>query len=52
VVERSLAWLVGYRRLQVRHQRRADILLRFVLLACVLICLESRDGPKAAPRSA
>jgi hypothetical protein len=29
VVERSLAWLVGYRRLQVRYERRADILLGF-----------------------
>jgi hypothetical protein len=27
VVERSLAWLVGYRRLQVRYERRADVLL-------------------------
>jgi Transposase DDE domain len=26
-VERSLAWLVGYRRLQVRYERRADTLL-------------------------
>jgi transposase len=40
VVERSLAWLVGYRRLQVRYERRADILLGFVHLACALICLE------------
>jgi hypothetical protein len=23
VVERSLAWLVGYRRLQVRYERRS-----------------------------
>jgi transposase len=38
-VERSLAWLVGYRRLQVRYERRADIVLGFVQLACVLICL-------------
>jgi hypothetical protein len=30
VVERSLAWLVGYRRLQVRYERRADILLGLV----------------------
>jgi hypothetical protein len=30
VVERSLAWLVGYRRLQVRYERRADILLGFL----------------------
>jgi transposase len=41
VVERSLAWLVGYRRLQVRYERRADIVLGLVQLACVLICLNS-----------
>jgi IS5 family transposase len=41
VVERSLAWLVGYRRLQVRYERRADILLGFLHLACALICLNS-----------
>jgi transposase len=41
VVERSLAWLVGYRRLQVRYERRADILLGFLHLACALICLQS-----------
>jgi hypothetical protein len=29
-VERSLAWLVGYQRLQVRYERRADILLAFL----------------------
>jgi hypothetical protein len=39
VVERSLAWLVGYRRLQVRDGRRADMLLGFLYLACALICL-------------
>jgi transposase len=32
VVERSLAWLIGYRRLQVRYERRADILLGFMQL--------------------
>jgi transposase len=41
VVERSLAWLVGYRRLQVRYERRAEVVLGFVQLACVLICLKS-----------
>jgi transposase len=40
VVERSLAWLGGYRRLQARYERRADILLAFVHLACALICLK------------
>ena len=38
VVERSLAWLTSYRRLQVRYERRADILLGFVHLACTLLC--------------
>ena len=41
VAERSLAWLVGYRRLQVRYERRADILLGLMHLACSLICLKS-----------
>ena len=47
VVERSLAWLVAYRRLQVRYERRADILLEFVQLACALICLLSLSRSKA-----
>jgi transposase len=47
VVERSLAWLLGYRRLQVRYERRADILLGYLHLACALICVKSLNGPKA-----
>jgi hypothetical protein len=39
VVERSLAWLVGSRRLQVRYERGGGILLGFLELACALICL-------------
>ena len=39
VVERSLAWLVGCRRLRVRYERRAD-LLGFLHLACALMCLK------------
>jgi hypothetical protein len=46
VVERSLAWLVGYRRLQVRYERRADILQGFLHFACALICLKSLHRPK------
>jgi transposase len=46
VVERSLAWLVGYRRLQVRYERRADILLGLMQLACSLICLRCLNTPK------
>jgi transposase len=45
VVERSLAWLVGYRRLQVRYERHADVLLGFVHLACALLCLKSLRPP-------
>jgi transposase len=45
VVERSLAWLVGYRRLQVRYERRADILTALLQLACALICLKRLNRP-------
>jgi IS5 family transposase len=41
VVERSLAWLVGYRRLGVRYERRADMLQTFLYLACTLVCLRA-----------
>jgi transposase len=46
VVERSLAWLVGYRRLQVRYERRAEVLLGFLYLACALIWLKSLHQSK------
>jgi transposase len=39
VVERSLAWLLGNRRLGVRYERRADLLQGLLHLACALICL-------------
>jgi transposase len=39
VVERSLAWLLGCRRLQVRYERRTDILQAWLTLACAVICL-------------
>ncbi len=39
VVERSLSWLLGYRRLGVRYERRADILQGLLDLACALSCL-------------
>ena len=49
VVERSLAWLVGDRRLQVRYERRADILLGFLFLACALICLKAGGRSSVGP---
>jgi transposase len=42
-VERSLAWLLGCRRLQVRYERRADLLQGLLHLACALICLRFLD---------
>ena len=39
VVERSLAWLLGRRRLGVRYERRAGILQGLLHLACAMICL-------------
>ena len=47
VVERSLAWLVGCRRLQVRYERRADLLLGFLHLACALMCLKVHSPSEA-----
>ena len=44
VVERTLAWLNRFRRLAVRYERRADIHLAFLLLACSLICLRRIEG--------
>jgi transposase len=39
LVERSLAWLLGCRRLGVRYERRADVLQGLLHLACALTCL-------------
>jgi hypothetical protein len=39
VVERSLAWLVGNRRLAGPLRARADVLLGFLYLSCALVCL-------------
>jgi hypothetical protein len=38
--------VVGYRRLQVRYERRADVLVGFLWFACALICLKSLNQPK------
>jgi hypothetical protein len=32
-----MAWLAGFRRLAVRHERRSDIHQAFTTLACALI---------------
>ena len=38
VMERTIAWLLVYRRLAVRYERRADLHLALTTLACALVC--------------
>jgi len=38
VVERTFAWLNQFRRLRVRYEKRPDLHLAFLTLACTLIC--------------
>jgi IS5 family transposase len=39
VVERSLAWLAKYRKLTIRYERKPEIHVAFLTLACALLCL-------------
>lgn len=43
VVERTISWLHQFRRLRVRHERRADIHQAFLTLGCILICFRTLD---------
>jgi transposase len=43
VVERTLSWIARCRRLTIRYERRADIHLAFLVLACALICFRVLD---------
>jgi transposase len=43
-VARTLAWLGAFRRLTVRYERRADIHVAFLTLACSIICLRRLHG--------
>jgi transposase len=47
VVERSLAWLLGFRRLGMRYERRADLLQGLLHLACTLSCRHFRTPADA-----
>jgi transposase len=38
VVERGFAWLHAFKQLRTRYERRADIHLGLLQLACALIC--------------
>ena len=37
-VERSLAWLTGYRRMTLRHERSVRLFTAFPTLAATLTC--------------
>lgn len=38
VIERSIAWMFGYRRLTIRYERHADLFCAFLNLAAALTC--------------
>jgi transposase len=38
VIERTIAWLTGYRRLTLRYERNASHFLAFITLAATLTC--------------
>jgi transposase len=38
VIERTVAWLTGYRRLTLRYERKAGHFLAFLILGAVLTC--------------
>ena len=38
MIEHSIAWLFGYRRLTTRYERHAHLFCTFLTLAAVLTC--------------
>jgi transposase len=38
VIERTMAWFTGYRRLTLRYERKAEYFLAFLLLGAALTC--------------
>lgn len=49
VVERTPAWMSRYRQHTVRYDKRADIHLALLRLACLLICWRALMKPPALP---
>lgn len=39
IIERTIGWLLSFRRLTVRYERRLDLYHAFLCLACVIITL-------------
>ncbi|WP_433662426.1 transposase [Nocardia sp. CA-128927] len=52
VIERSIAWLFGYRRLNIRYERYAHHFCAFLTLAATLTCYKKLAKAKSAARSA
>jgi hypothetical protein len=44
-VERTEAWLLGFRRLGDRYERRSDLLQGLLHLACAIVCLRFLAAP-------
>jgi hypothetical protein len=40
VIERTISWLTGYRRLTIRYERKANHFLAFLTLAATLTCFK------------
>lgn len=39
IIERTIAWLGNFRRLVVRYERKPEMFLAFIHVACIMICL-------------
>ena len=48
IVERTNAWILGYRRLTIRFDRQTASVLALLHLACALICLRFLQQTEAA----
>ena len=46
VIERSIAWLFGYRRLTIRYERHAQLFSAFLTLAATLTCYKKLTKAK------
>jgi transposase len=44
-IERTGAWLGGFRRLRIRYERSFERLYALVLLACSVICFNTLQQP-------
>jgi transposase len=48
VIERTISWLTGYRRLNIRHERKGTHYLGFLTLAAALTCYKKLAKAKAS----